>query len=317
MTARETQVKPQSPQAVMSHHAKSFSWAAMFLSTSARQDAALLYAFARTADDLADEEHMGSRQDRTENMQELHKQALLPTGFLQSPQAQSLANQTGAMLRGYGVPDAVLSTLMESLQDDAGPRHIESTDDLLRFAYGVAGTIGQMMRPLLGAPPSADPCAIALGVGMQLTNIARDVLEDAGRGRCYIPVQWGVTLQSMSTPQSSTQREIAFTALRRLLALSDDFYSFAHRGISLIPRHNRRAIRIAAALYQGIGQKILRKGPDSYWQGRIFLTRAEKIRLVAQTLLLPEMPDRAAVRDVWTSDLSHLSNVPGFPLTSA
>lgn len=317
MTVHVTPADHQSPQEIMRSHAKSFSWAARFLSRSARQDAALLYAFARTADDWADEAHMGSPEYRMARMRELHEHAFFPLDLPQSPQVQNLANQTGAMLRGYGVPDAVLSTLMESLQQDAGPRHIETTDDLLRFAYGVAGTIGQMMRPLLGAPASADPCAIALGVGMQLTNIARDVLEDAERGRCYVPAQWGVTLQIMSAPQSDTQREIAFSALRRLLALADDFYSFAHKGISAIPRNNRRAIRVAAALYQGIGRKILRKGPDHYWQGRIFLTRTEKIKLLAQTLLLPVAPVKSTVRDVWNCDLSHLSDVPGFPSSIA
>ena len=313
MTVLAVPEATQNPQAVMRRHAKSFSWAARFLSATARRDAALLYAFARTADDLADEEHVGSRHDRMAAMQELHKQATWAAADTPLLQAHTLAQQVGVMLRGYGVPDAVLSTLMESLERDAGPRHIESTEELLRFSYGVAGTIGQMMRPLLGAPPAADPCAIALGVGMQLTNIARDVLEDAGRGRCYVPAAWGVSLQTMSAPANNAQRALSFAALVRLLKLADDFYSFAHKGMSLIPRNNRRAIRIAAALYQGIGHKILRLGADNYWHGRIFLTRAEKVRLIAQTLLLPEIPSGLAVRDVWSCDLSHLTSVPGFP----
>ncbi len=306
------------PQAVMDQHAKSFSWAARFLSASARRDAALLYAFARTADDFADEARLGSLQERGAALQELRKQALQPT-LSSSPSAQpnlpeqTLANQTGSMLRRHGVPDAVLATLMDSLQTDADARHIDSTENLLRFAYGVAGTVGQMMRPLLGAPSAADAYAIALGVGMQLTNIARDVVEDAQRGRCYIPMQWDVTLHGMSAPQSAAQRAQAFAALQRLLALADDFYAFAHAGISVIPRHNRRAIRIAAALYQGIGHKILRQGAGRYWQGRVFLTRAEKIKLLAQTLLLPEMPKKVVARDVWHNDLSHLFGTPGFP----
>ena len=297
------------PQAVMDHHARSFSWAARFLSPSARRDAALLYAFARTADDFADEADLGSLQERSASLQELRSQALHP-----APSADSLANQTGRMLRGYSVPDAVLQTLMDSLQADADARQIDTTDNLLRFAYGVAGTVGQMMRPLLGAPPGADAYAIALGVAMQLTNIARDVVEDAQRGRCYIPSEWGVTLRSMSAPQSATERTVAFGALKRLLALSDDFYAFSHAGMSVIPRHNRRAIRIAAALYQGIGHKILRQGSHHYWQGRVFLTRSEKIKLLAQTLLLPQLPGKAVARDVWHDDLAHLAGVPGFPV---
>lgn len=295
-------------QAIMDHHAKSFSWAARFLSASARKDAALLYAFARTADDLADEEHLGTLQQRSQALQTLRTQALQPD--LPTP---SLAGQTGHMLRGHGVPDAVLAVLMDSLQADSGPRQIESTQDLLKFAYGVAGTVGQMMRPLLGAPSKADAYAIALGVGMQLTNIARDVLEDAQRGRCYIPAQWGVSMQILTAPQDAAQRCQAFAVLRRLLALADDFYAFPHAGISVIPRHNRRAIRIASALYQGIGHKILRQGESRYWNGRTSLSNTEKIRLLSHTLLLPTLPGRTLARDVWHNDLSHLVGMPGFP----
>jgi 15-cis-phytoene synthase len=296
-------------QAVMDYHAKSFSWAARFLSASARKDAALLYAFARTADDLADEERLGTWQERLDALKTLRTQALR----LQQP-SQSLAGQTGHMLRSHGVPDAVLAMLMDSLQADAGPRQIESTQDLLMFAYGVAGTVGQMMRPLLGAPGKADAYAIALGVGMQLTNIARDVVEDAQRGRCYVPAQWGVSMQILSAPQDAAQRSQAFAVLRRLLALADDFYAFAHAGISVIPRHNRRAIRIASALYQGIGHKILRQGEQRYWDGRTSLSRVEKIGLLSQTLLLPTLPRREIARDVWHNDLSHLAGMPGFPV---
>lgn len=299
------------PQSVMNHHAKSFSWAAKFLSPSARHDAALLYAFARTADDLADEAHLGTLQQRSLALIELRRQALRPSSEQVEP---SLANQTGCMLRRQGVPDEVLATLMDSLQIDAGARHIDSTENLLLFAYGVAGTVGQMMRPLLGAPPAADAYAVALGVGMQLTNIARDVVEDAQRGRCYIPSQWGVTLDCMSSPKNAIERTIAFAALQRLLALSNDFYQFANSGMAAIPSHNRRAIRIAAALYQGIGQKILDRGVSTYWQGRVFLTRTEKIKILAKTLLLPEPSSKSTPRDVWHNDLSHLAGMPGFPL---
>jgi 15-cis-phytoene synthase len=296
------------PQAVMDHHAKSFSWAARFLTGPTRREAALLYAFARTADDLADEAELGTHQERIAALLALREQ-VSQAGV----QAPTLAHQTGHMLRRHGVPEAVLHTLMDSLQRDADARQLGTTDDLLRFAYGVAGTVGQMMRPLLGAPPAAEVYAIALGVGMQLTNIARDVVEDAQRGRCYIPAQWGVSPDAMAAPQTAAQRTQAFSALQRLLALADDFYAFSQVGIGVIPRHNRRAIRIAAALYQGIGDKILQRGASGYWQGRVFLTRAEKAKLLARTLLLPDMPYKAPARDVWHSDLRHLVGTPGFP----
>jgi 15-cis-phytoene synthase len=300
-----------SPQAVMDHHAKSFSWAARFLSPTARKDAALLYAFARTADDYADEERLGTTQERLQHLLDMRSQALAERAQDAAPNASALSSATGHMLRNYGVPDAVLLCFMDSLQADAGPRALASQQELLRFAYGVAGTVGQMMRPLLGAPGPADAYAIALGVAMQLTNIARDVVEDAQRGRCYIPAEWGVASQVLAAPQSASQRAEAFAALRKLLALADDFYAYAQSGIQAIPAPNRRAIRIATALYQAIGHKIVQGGPDRFWQGRTSLGAAEKSWLIARTLLTS--PAAKPARDVWRIELAHLADTPGFP----
>jgi 15-cis-phytoene synthase len=297
----------------MDQHAKSFSWAARLLSASARRDAALLYAYARAADDFADEEHLGSLEQRSKALQKLRDAALQSVLLASSQSQDSLATQTGLMLRRRGVPAAVLENFMDSLQADTSARQVDSTSELLQFAYGVAGTVGQMMRSLLGAAPAADPHAIALGIGMQLTNIARDVVEDAQRERCYIPAQWGVTLGLMSSPKNTVEVSIAFTALQRLLALSDDFYAYGHAGLSAIPNHNRRSIRVAAALYQGIGKKILRRGPALYWTGRVSLTRTEKIKITIAALCSTSVYDHTLVRDVWTQDLPYLVGTPGFP----
>ncbi len=305
-----------SPQAVMDHHAKSFSWAARFLSPATRNDAALLYAFARAADDYADEERLGTVPERLQCLADMRLQALAAPGTDApadaSPSAAPLASATGQMLRNYAVPDTVLECFMDSLQTDAGSRAVGNQQELLRFAYGVAGTVGQMMRPLLGAPRAADAYAIALGVAMQLTNIARDVVEDAQRGRCYIPAEWGVASQVLAAPIDASQRAQAFAVLCKLLDLADDFYAYAQSGIQAIPAPNRRAIRIATALYQAIGHKIVQGGPDKYWQGRTSLGAAEKSWLIARTLFNSPTAQQPA-RDVWRNDLSHLADTPGFP----
>jgi phytoene synthase len=304
---------PIDPQAVMDQHAKSFSWAARLLSAKARRDAALLYAYARAADDFADEIELGSLEQRSRALQEMRSGALRAEAGPKSLAEESLAVQTGLMLRNHSIPASVLEKFMDSLQADTNARHIQNTEDLLHFAYGVAGTVGQMMRPLLGAAPAADPYAIALGIAMQLTNIARDVVEDAHRQRCYIPAQWGVSLRLMAAPSNTSEKSMAFTALQRLLALSDDFYAYAHSGFAAIPSQNRRAIRTAAALYQGIGKKILQRGPERYWDERVYLTRAEKMKTLVQVLFFVSNPAGCAVRDVWRDDLLHLVGIHGFP----
>ena len=294
-------------QAVMDAHAKSFSWAARFLSPEARRDAAQLYVFARLADDLADEEALGERAERMAQLQALESSALDPGA------GNELGHRVGKMLLSKGVNAEVIRSFMDCLSQDAGPRCIQTTEELLQFAYGVAGTVGQMMCPILGATNKAQPYATALGVAMQLTNIARDVVEDAARGRCYIPAEWGVSAKALSAPCDPAQASQSFAAIQNLLHLADDFYAYSQQGFGSIPAGNRRAIRIAAALYRGIGQEILDRGADGYWRGRTSLGRFKKMKLIIACYAGADNLSSAAVRDVVTHDLKHLALIPGFP----
>lgn len=271
-------------QKVMNTHARSFSSAAIFFSASTRADAALLYAFARTADDLCDEESLGPMAQRMQTFARLSLCAQQGRGAL-SAGSDAMASAAGRMLQSNGVHPQVLAHFLQGLRDDAGPRQLETTDDLLRFAFAVAGTVGQMMRPLLGAPIEVERYAIALGVAMQLTNVARDVEEDALRGRCYLPAQWDLQWKFKAGLINDKQRTLAFPMVRRVLALADDFYAFAAQGLEAIPTRNRRAIRISMALYQGIGQKILKVGPEQYWKGRVHLSRLERSGRIVRTIL--------------------------------
>ena len=296
---REPAPLPASPeltrlaQKVMNTHARSFSSAAIFFSAGTRADAALLYAFARTADDLCDEESLGPLVQRMQTFARLGlcaQQGSAPS----SADGDAMASAAGRMLQNNGVHPQVLAHFLQGLRDDSGPRQLETTDDLLRFAFAVAGTVGQMMRPLLGAPIEVERYAIALGVAMQLTNVARDVEEDALRGRCYLPSQWDPQWKFKAGLIADEQRTRAFLMVRRVLALADDFYAFAAQGLEAIPTRNRRAIRIAMALYQGIGHKILKVGPEQYWKGRVYLTRLERSGRIVGTILRGGLSGRAS-----------------------
>ena len=291
----------------MDLHAKSFSWAARFLLPETRLDAAQLYAFARLADDLADEESMGTWAQRMEQLHTLQSEVLDPdTGC-------ALGHRVGQMLRAKGVSTDVMRYFMDSLVQDAQPRGLQSTEELLQFAYGVAGTIGQMMCPILGASSQGQTYAVAMGVAMQLTNIARDVVEDAARGRCYIPAQWGSSVDTLAAPSTPTDAAQSFATLQKLLQLADEFYAYSLYGLRYIPAGNRRAIRIATALYRGIGRKILRQGASRYWRGRTSLGRFEKIKIIIACYCGGSELRSTTVRDVVAHDLRHLTTVPGFP----
>ena len=278
----------QHAQAIMDRHARTFASAALFFSPAMRADAAMLYAFARAADDLCDEESLGPLDQRLATLEALgHCAAQAQEGLGDSGDA--IATATGHVLRRHGVHPHVLHHFLSALRDDARPRRVKTTDELLQFAFGVAGTVGQMMLPMLGAPAEAERYAIALGIAMQLTNVARDVQEDALRGRCYLPTEWDAGWQQDGGLDGGEQRARAFAMVQRLLTLADDFYAFAAPGLAAIPARNRRAVRIAAALYQAIGHKILRIGPAQYWQGRVSLSRMERGSLMLRTVLRREM----------------------------
>ena len=273
----------------------------------ARRDAAQLYAFARLADDLADEEALGEWADRMGQLQALQSNVIDPgTG-------SELGHRVGKRLRSLNVSTEVIRNFMDCLIQDASPRCIQTTEELLRFAYGAAGTVGQMMCPILGATHKGQAYATALGVAMQLTNIARDVVEDAARGRCYIPAQWGVNAQALRAPKNPAQAMQSFAAIQKLLDLADDFYAYSQKGLVHIAPGNRRAIRVATALYRGIGQKILAGGAGRYWRGRTSLGRFEKTRLIFACYAGADQLPGTAVRDVVGHDLKHLALVPGFP----
>ena len=297
-------------QEVMNLHAKSFSWAARFLLPAARRDAAQLYAFARFADDLADEAVLGELPFRMAQLQALEQSVLHPAA------GDTLGHQVGEMLLSKGVSADVIRYFMASLREDAGPRALQTTAELLQFAYGVAGTVGQMMCPVLGVADKGQPFAVATGVAMQLTNIARDVVEDAARGRCYIPAQWGKNSDALHAPQNAAQAACSFAAIKKLLEMADEFYAYGMQGLIYIPAGNRRAIRIAIALYRGIGKKIVANGPDHYWRGRTSLGRFEKLRLIVGCSLGAGKHPGTAIRDVMTQDLAHLTLIPGFPVSA-
>jgi 15-cis-phytoene synthase len=297
------------PQAIMNAHAKSFSWAARFLSRDARAQAAKLYAFARLMDDLVDEPSLGAEAERLEQF-EVHRQHVLGLS-----QDTSRSQEVGQMLLGLGVDSQVVHSFLDALRADSQPRHLQSLPDVLGFAYGVAGTVGQMMRPILKAQPAADRHAVALGMAMQLTNIARDVLEDAQRGRCYLPAQWLPAqwqLADLIQGQALAQQQ-AFTAMEKLLAEAELLYGLAEQGFHAIPLPNRRAIEVACVLYRGIGRKVVRKGSSNYWQHRVQLSKWEKIKGVIQVFIGNTRQKRPIVADILQVHHEALQHIPGFP----
>ena len=189
------------------------------------------------------------------------------------------------VLRAHtGVSTHAAAALIDAVLTDLGPVHVADETELLRYAYGVAGTVGLMMCAVLGADtPEAGPHAIDLGVAMQLTNIARDVTEDAARDRLYLPAAW--LPPGFGPGNLADAPEAAFAAVRRVLARADRHYRSAEQGLRHLPPRVRPAIRAAGRLYEEIGLRVLRRGPAHFSAGRCVVPTSRKLLLTAGCLL--------------------------------
>jgi phytoene synthase len=149
------------------------------------------------------------------------------------------------------------------------------------------------MTPILGAwGPDARRAAIHLGIAMQMTNIARDVLEDAQNGRRYLPGSWVNHLSAHAIESSASAREPVAHAVGRLLDLADLYYASAATGFALIPAHTRKGIEIAATVYRQIGVK-LRRRHLAWWQGRVRVSLCRKLWIAVNVYVRSSSMNRA------------------------
>ncbi len=267
--------------AVLARYGRSFRLAGRLLPGAVLVDAAGLYAFCRRVDDLADE---AADPAAARAALGVIRRAILTGDRSQADAAGflDLHDRTGA------APQAAVA-LIDTVSGDIGPVRIPDEAALLRYAYGVAGTVGLLMCAVLGARDSqAEAHAIDLGMAMQLTNIARDVAEDAAQDRIYLPTAWlppGIGPEDMLDAA-----EPVFAAVQRVLARADQLYRSAELGYRYLPARVRPAIRAAAVLYEEIGLRVLRRGPDYLQAGRCVVPMPRKLRLLASCLRQRDRP---------------------------
>ena len=263
-------------RAAIRNGSRSFNTASWLLPAAVRLPASGLYAFCRLSDDAVDLEG-GS----TAALERLRDRLIRASEGRPLPLA---ADRTMAdLLRRHAIPLAVPLALLEGLAWDAEGRTYERLDDLLNYAVRVAGAVGVMMALLMGVRSRrALARACDLGVAMQLTNIARDVGEDARLGRLYLPRQWlhetGVDADAWIANPAPCDGIRSVVA--RLLDAAQTLYSRAQAGIALLPAYCRPAILAAALIYCEIGREVERNGHDPVtWRARV--SGARKLRLLA------------------------------------
>lgn len=241
-------------RASIRQHSTSFALAARLLATQARRRAERLYAWCRHADDQID--NALTKEAAAAVLAELR--ADLDAIYAdRTPSAQE-ATLLALVIADCGLPRLYLDTLLSGFAMDANETRYQTEDELLIYCHRVAGVVGLMMCHALGVSDDrAGPYAGSLGIAMQLTNIARDVAEDWARGRLYLPLDW---LPATPVPRQPLDDATAAPAVLRLLDLADHHYQVGHEGLRHLNRNGRVAVRIAAAVYRGIGQKVRASG---------------------------------------------------------
>lgn len=268
---------------------RSFFVASLLLPSHVHRPATALYAFCRVADDLIDE-----AGDPVIGLAALHRR--LDDIYNGTPQPHAPDRALAAVAARHALPRAVLDALLEGFAWDAGGRQYETLDDVCAYAARVAGTVGAAMAVLMGArSPEAVSRACDLGMAMQLSNIARDVGEDARAGRLYLPR--AMMRAAGLDPDTWLAAPYACPALaavvRDVLHAADDLYARADSGIAALPLSCRPGIGAARRLYAGIGHDVLRAGCDSVTR-RARVPGRRKLLLVARSTARALRPQRAA-----------------------
>jgi phytoene synthase len=269
-------------RALMRGGSRTFFAASLLLPARVRGPATALYAFCRVADDAID--LRDPARPVAEVLHELHRR--LHRIYAGDPLPVDADRALTPVVDRHDIPLPLLAALLDGFAWDAEGRQYDTLEDLSHYAARVAGTVGAMMALIMDTrSPAALARACELGVAMQLTNIARDVGEDARNGRLYLPHAWlrheGIDPDAwLARPQFN---DALGRVVARLLDAADALYRRAELGIAELPRSCRPAIRAARLVYAEIGREVARQDFDSISR-RAVVPRRRKLALLTQAL---------------------------------
>jgi 15-cis-phytoene synthase len=233
---------------------RTFLAASYVLPRAVSDPACALYAFCRMADDEIDLGNVGSQalvglQERLDRI------------YARRPKPFAADHAFTDIVWRFAIPRALPDALLEGFAWDSERRRYETLADLKAYAVRVAGTVGAMMAMLMGQrTPDMVARACSLGVAMQLTNIARDVGEDARAGRLYLPMAW--MREASIDPEAFLSKPVYSVALagvvHRLLRVADLHYAASESAIARLPPTCRPGIMAARMLYAEIGREVER-----------------------------------------------------------
>ncbi|MET0982588.1 MAG: 15-cis-phytoene synthase CrtB [Telluria sp.] len=265
---------------------KSFAAAARLFDPATRRSVLMLYAWCRHCDDVVDGQELGSSAVAPGPVDSARELATLREQTARAYAGDAMADPAFAAfqevaLRHAIAPRFAFDHLAGFAMDVEGARY-ETIEDTLRYCYHVAGVVGLMMASIMGAKdPAVLDRACDLGLAFQLTNIARDIVDDAGNGRCYLPAEWlreaGIPLGEVGLPR---HRVPLAKVAARLVDYAEPYYDSAAAGIRALPLRSAWAIATARNVYRQIGIEVKARGPRA-WDERVGTSKATKLWLLA------------------------------------
>ena len=290
---------------------KSFAAAARLFDPETRKSAMMLYAWCRHCDDTIDGQDLGfsnrrnlpsaispaMRLDRLE----AETRNAVAGGASSDPNFQAIAEVAAR----HALPETLLLEHLEGYRMDVEGRHYETIDEVFDYCYRVAGVVGVMMAVVMGrTEETVLDRACDLGIAFQLTNIARDIVDDARHGRIYLPAAW---LREADLAPSDLldrrQRPVVALLANRLVDTAEPYYLSAFHGLAALPPRSAWAVATAHGVYRQIGLQVKALG-EAAWDSRVSTGKRQKLAHVARGAAKAALARRAQVpprpETLWT-----------------
>jgi phytoene synthase len=301
---------------------RSFALAAKLFDAGTRHHAYMLYAWCRYCDDEIDGQNLGMQPGKNQKQADADRShdpvARLERLRIETHRAfagETLADPVFLGLQRVGtecgIPERHALELLAGFAMDVSNHEYRSFDDTLLYCYRVAGVVGVMMAQIMGVRdvPTLQRAA-DLGIAFQLTNIARDVLDDAGSGRCYLPSAWlaeaGISAATLGDPAN---RQALARVTGRLLDEAERYYRSADCGLQALPFRSAWAVAAALGIYRAIGRLVIMRGAQA-WDTRTVVSTPRKLR---ELTLGAWAALRARVFDRWLTSLPRSSDLWTIP----
>ncbi len=286
---------------------KSFALASNLFDPETRERAWLLYAWCRACDDIVDGQDHGHNATTVDDAEA--RVAIIAEKTTAALAGRSVGDMPFDALRVVAaetrLPARFAHDLVTGFRLDAEDWRPRSEDDLYRYCYHVAGTVGCMMAVIMGVDPADDDTldrACDLGLAFQLANIARDIEEDDRIGRCYLPDEW---LAEMDIPPGQHMkppfRDRLVVLARRLADRAALHEASARVGAAKLPPRARWAVLAAAGIYGDIAREVAKRGAHA-WDHRVTTSKGAKLAWVAKAAVAARRPVADTPRDriLWT-----------------